>query len=214
MFKLRTLNYKTNEFLGFLSEETFSYHHGKHHQTYVNNLNNLIKDTDFANKDLVEIIKTSDGGIFNNAAQVYNHDFYFDCIAPKGKGGEVSQELKLAIEKQFGTCNNFKDEFIKGATALFGSGWFWLVLDANSKKLELVKTSNAQCPATDNKIPLLVVDVWEHAYYVDHRNARAAYLEKFYEHINWNFVNSAYEWALKEGMKSVSFYANELHAND
>lgn len=214
MFELRKLRYDTNAFGDFLSVETFNYHHGKHHQTYVNNLNNLIKDTEFAGKDLVSIIKASSGGIFNNAAQVYNHDFYFDCITPKSGcscGSCDEPNLKSALEKDFGSLDKFKEEFIKGATGVFGSGWFWLVYNSTNKKLELVATSNAATPITDEKIPLLVVDVWEHAYYVDHRNARPAYLEKFYAHINWDFVAKAYEWALKEGMYSVSFYANELH---
>ncbi|MCX2683073.1 superoxide dismutase [Fe] [Campylobacter sp. MIT 21-1685] len=214
MFELRKLNYDTNAFGDFLSAETFSYHHGKHHQTYVNNLNNLIKDTEFAGKDLVSIIKSSSGGIFNNAAQVYNHDFYFDCIMPKSECNScknLNAELKAAIEKDFVSLEKFKEEFIKGATGVFGSGWFWLVYNSTNQKLEFVSTSNAATPITDEKIPLLVVDVWEHAYYVDHRNARPAYLEKFYAHINWDFVAKAYEWALKEGMHSVSFYANELH---
>ncbi|TEY04608.1 superoxide dismutase [Fe] [Campylobacter sp. US33a] len=209
MFELRQLPYDTNAFGDFLSAETFNYHHGKHHQTYVNNLNNLIKDTQFVGKELVDIIKTSNGGIFNNAAQVYNHDFYFDCITPNTC--EVKGDLKAALEKEFGSLDNFKSEFIKGATGVFGSGWFWLVYNTKNQKLEFVGTSNAATPITEDKIPLLVVDVWEHAYYVDHRNARPAYLEKFYTHINWDFVAKAYEWALKEGMGSVSFYANELH---
>ncbi|MBZ7988174.1 superoxide dismutase [Campylobacter canadensis] len=213
MFSLRTLKYDIKDFSGFLSEETFNYHYSKHHQTYVNNLNNLIKGSEFEGKDLVSIIRGSKDGIFNNAAQVYNHDFYFDCIAPSKDVGAMSDELKAAIERDFGTCEKFKDEFIKGATGLFGSGWFWLVLNLDSKKLELVKTQNAQTPIVENKVPLLVVDVWEHAYYVDYRNARAGYLEKFYEHICWHFVSACYEWALKEGMNSVSFYANELHNN-
>ncbi|MCR2062300.1 superoxide dismutase [Fe] [Campylobacter helveticus] len=210
MFELRKLPYDTNAFGDFLSAETFSYHHGKHHQTYVNNLNNLIQNTEFAGKDLVSIIKNSSGGIFNNAAQVYNHDFYFDCISPSQSTCECPN-LKAALEKNFGSLENFKDEFIKGATGVFGSGWFWLVLDSKTQKLEFVGTSNATTPICEEKIPLLVVDVWEHAYYVDHRNARPAYLEKFFAHINWTFVAKAYEWALKEGMNSVSFYANELH---
>ncbi|EHI6454606.1 superoxide dismutase [Fe], partial [Campylobacter jejuni] len=176
-----------------------------------------IKDTEFAGKDLVSIIKTSNGGVFNNAAQVYNHDFYFDCIKPStgcGCGGScqsIDANLQAALEKEFGSLENFKAEFIKGATGVFGSGWFWLVYNTKNQKLEFVGTSNAATPITEDKVPLLVVDVWEHAYYVDHRNARPAYLEKFYAHINWEFVAKAYEWALKEGMGSVSFYANELH---
>lgn len=209
MFELRKLPYDINAFGDFLSAETFNYHYGKHHNTYVTNLNNLIKDTEFANKDLVSIIKSSNGGIFNNAAQVYNHDFYFDCITPNAC--EIKGDLKAALEKEFGSLENFKAEFIKGATGLFGSGWFWLVYNSKNQKLELIATSNAATPITEDKIPLLVVDVWEHAYYVDHRNARPAYLEKFYAHINWDFVSKAYEWALKEGINSISFYANELH---
>ncbi|MBZ7946550.1 superoxide dismutase [Fe] [Campylobacter sp. RM10541] len=209
MFELRKLPYDINAFGDFLSAETFNYHYGKHHNTYVTNLNNLIKETEFANKDLVSIIKSSNGGIFNNAAQVYNHDFYFDCITPNTC--EAKGDLKVALEKEFGSLDNFKAEFIKGATGLFGSGWFWLVYNSKNQKLELVATSNAATPITEDKIPLLVVDVWEHAYYVDHRNARPAYLEKFYAHINWDFISKAYEWALKEGINSISFYANELH---
>lgn len=211
MFELRKLPYDTGSFVNFLSPETFSYHHGKHHQTYVNNLNNLIKDTELENKDLVSIVRGSSGGIFNNAAQVYNHDFYFDCIQPKTSSSCENPNLKTALEREFGSFENFKAEFIKGATGVFGSGWFWLVYNTKNAKLEFVGTSNAATPITEDKVPLLVVDVWEHAYYIDHRNARPAYLEKFFNHINWDFVAKAYEWALKEGMHSVSFYANELH---
>lgn len=211
MFELRKLPYDTCAFGDFLSEKTFAYHHGKHHQTYVNNLNNFIKGTEFEGKDLVSIIKSSSAAIFNNAAQVYNHDFYFDCIQPTSSSfEEISSELKEALSAKFGSLESFKDEFIKGATAVFGSGWFWLVLNKN-KELEFVNTSNAATPISEDKIPLLVVDVWEHAYYIDHQNARPAYLEKFFAHINWIFVSKAYEWALKEGINSVSFYANELH---
>ncbi len=211
MFELRKLPYDSSAFGDFLSEKTFAYHHGKHHQTYVNNLNNLIKDTEFQSKDLVSIIKSSKAAIFNNAAQVYNHDFYFDCIQPKNSSfEELSQDLKQALLSKFSSLENFKDEFIKGATGVFGSGWFWLVLNKD-KELDFITSSNANTPITDDNIPLLVVDVWEHAYYIDHQNARAEYLEKFFAHINWGFVSKAYEWAIKEGMNSVSFYANELH---
>jgi len=214
MFELRKLPYDINAFGDFLSAETFNYHHGKHHQTYVNNLNNLVKGTEFENKDLIHIIKNSSGGIFNNAAQIYNHDFYFDCIKPKtgcGCNCDLDPELKKALEETFQSFENFKEEFIKGATAVFGSGWFWLVLDDKSKKLEFVSTSNAATPISNDKIPLLVVDVWEHAYYVDHHNARPVYLEKFFAHINWDFVAKAFSQALKEGMQAVKSYANVLH---
>lgn len=206
MFELRKLPYEKDSMGDFLSPVTFDYHYGKHHQTYVNNLNNLIKDTEFANSDLFDIITKSNGGLFNNAAQVYNHDFYWDCIAPKTS--DMSADFKAALEKEFGSIESFKEKFLSSATTLFGSGWCWLVLDIASNKLEIVQTSNAATPITQNKVPLLVVDVWEHAYYVDHKNARPAYLEKFYSHINWNFVSQAYEWALKEGMGSVKYYIN------
>lgn len=204
MFKLRQLPFdpKNN---GLVSEETCSYHHGKHHSSYVTNLNNLIAGTEFEKSGLYEIILNSKGGIFNNAAQVYNHDFYWDCIAKKTA---PSKEFKDALDKEF---PNFKEDFIKAATTLFGSGWCWLVYDIDSKKLQIIQTSNANTPITENKVPLLVVDVWEHAYYLDKQNARPAYLESFYENINWEFVCAAYEWALKEGMGSVKFYINELH---
>lgn len=209
MFELRKLPYGTNEFGGFISQETFEYHYGKHHQTYVNNLNNLIKGTEFEKMELGDIILKSSGGLFNNAAQVYNHDFYWDCISPKAT--ELSAELSAAINAEFGSLEAFKEKFLSSSTTLFGAGWNWLVFNTQNKKLEIVQTSNAGTPATESKVPLLVVDVWEHAYYVDHRNARPAYLEAFWGKINWAFVSKAYEWALKEGMNSFKFYNNELH---
>ena len=209
MFELRKLPYGTNEFGSFISEEAFSYHYGKHHQTYVNNLNNLIKGTEFENAALGDIVLKSSGGLFNNAAQVYNHDFYWDCISPKSS--EASAELSSAINAEFGSMDSFKEKFLASSTTLFGSGWNWLVYNPQSKKLEIVQTSNAATPVTDGKVPLLVVDVWEHAYYIDHRNARPAYLEAFLKHIHWAFVSCSYEWALKEGINSAEFYMNELH---
>lgn len=209
MFELRKLPYKTSEFSGFLSEQCFEYHYGKHHQTYINNLNNLIKGTGFEKAELGEIVLKASGGLFNNAAQVYNHDFYWDCISPKTS--TPSGDLATAINKEFGSLDSFKEKFLASSTTLFGSGWNWLVYNLANKKLEIVQTSNAATPVTDKKIPLLVVDVWEHAYYIDHRNARPAYLEGFWKHINWEFVAKAYEWALKEEMGSFRFYTNELH---
>lgn len=204
MFKLRELPFdpKLNE---IVSEQTCNYHYGKHHQTYVNNLNNLIAGGEFENAGLFEILTKSSGGLFNNAAQVYNHDFYWDCIAKKS---EPSAELKTALSVNFA---DFKGEFIKAATTLFGSGWTWLALNPANGKLEIIQTSNAATPVTEGKVPLLVVDVWEHAYYIDNFNARPAYLEKFYENINWDFVSATYEWAKKEGLGSVKFYVDELH---
>lgn len=208
MFQLRKLPYNKNEFSGFLSEEAFEYHYGKHHQTYVNNLNNLVKGTEFENTPLSEIILKSKGGIFNNAAQVYNHNFYWDCLSPKET--KRSEELSSAINTTFGSLESFKEAFITSSTTLFGSGWNWLVYDIKDKKLEIVQTSNAATPVTESKVPLLVVDVWEHAYYIDHRNARPAYLEAFWKHINWDFVSKAYEWAVKEGINSFHFYTKNV----
>ena len=212
MFELRKLPYATNSMEGFLSATTFEYHYGKHHSTYVTNLNNLIKGGEFENAELYDIIKKSSGGLFNNAAQVYNHDFYWDCISPsKDSQSALSGELKDAINAEFGSLDGFKEKFIAAATTLFGAGWCWLVYNIGSKKLEILQTSNAATPITEDKVPLLVVDVWEHAYYIDNKNARPAYLEKFFAHINWAFVSKAYEWAKKEGTNSIRFYINELH---
>lgn len=209
MFVLRNLPYEKNAFGGeFISDKTLEYHHSKHHQTYINNLNNLIKDSPFEKKSLYDIVINAKDGIYNNAAQVYNHDFYFDCIAPKGT--KISSELESAINRDFGNMDKFREAFIQSATTLFGSGWCFVVLN-NDKKLEIVQTSNANTPLEANKIPILVVDVWEHAYYIDYKNLRAKYLEEFYKHINWEFVSQAYEWALKEGMNSVRFYMNDIH---
>ncbi|MDO5046736.1 superoxide dismutase [Fe] [Campylobacter sp.] len=204
MFNLRKLPFDPAS-NAIVSSDTCSYHYGKHHQAYVTNLNNLVKGTEFEKAGLYEILMKSSGGIFNNAAQVYNHDFYWDCIAKKS---DMSAEFKARLEKDI---PNFKEEFLKAATTLFGSGWAWLVYNPSADKLEIVQTSNAATPPTTGLVPLLVVDVWEHAYYIDHKNARPAYLEKFYENINWDFVSVAYEWALKEGLGSVKFYINDVH---
>lgn len=206
MFKLRELPFNP-ENNAVVSKETCDYHHGKHHQTYVTNLNNLTAEGEFKDACLYTILTNSKGGVFNNAAQVYNHDFYWDCIAKKS---EPTKELQDALNSNF---KDFKAEFLASATTLFGAGWCWLVYNPENKKLEIVQTSNAATPVTEGKIPLLVVDVWEHAYYIDEKNARAKYLEKFYENIHWAFVSAAYEWALKEGLNSVKFYINELHGS-
>ncbi len=209
MFNLRQLPYNKDSMGDFLTPETFDYHYGKHHQTYVTNLNNLIKGGEFENAELYDIIKKSSGGLFNNAAQVYNHDFYWDCIAPNDTN--MSDELKNAIDAEFGSLDKFKEQFIQASTTLFGAGWCWLVYNPDTTKLEIIQTSNAATPITEDKVPVLVVDVWEHAYYIDHRNARPSYLEKFFAHINWNFVSKAYEWAKKEGINSIRFYTNDIH---
>ena len=168
----------------------------------------MINDSEFKNANLFDIINKAKGALFNQAAQVYNHDFYWDCIAEKSK---MSDEFKSALDENF---DDFRSKFLAAATGLFGSGWCWLVYNLTNNKLEIVQTSNAETPFIDNKVPLLVVDVWEHAYYLDFQNARAEYLEKFYENINWEFVSDAFTWAKKEGLNSVKFYINEVHPKE
>ena len=207
MFKLRTLPFEASK-NAIISEETCKFHYGKHHQGYVIKLNNLINDSEFKNANLFDIINKAKGALFNQAAQVYNHDFYWDCIAEKSK---MSDEFKSALDENF---DDFRSKFLAAATGLYGSGWCWLVYNLTNNKLEIVQTSNAETPFIDNKVPLLVVDVWEHAYYLDFQNARAEYLEKFYENINWKFVSDAFTWAKKEGLNSVKFYINEVHPKE
>ncbi len=170
-----------------ISKETIGYHYGKHHQTYVTNLNKLIPGTEFEGKSLEEIIKSSSGGIFNNAAQIWNHTFYWNCMAPNA-GGEPSGALAEAITKTFGSVAEFKEKFSTSAATNFGSGWTWLVKNSDGS-IEIVNTSNAGSPMTDDKTALLTVDVWEHAYYIDFRNARPKYLEAFWGLVNWDFVS-------------------------
>ena len=171
-----------------ISAETIDYHYGKHHQTYVTNLNNMIKGTEFENMDLVAIVKKSQGGMFNNAAQIWNHTFYWNSLSPKG-GGEPSGKLADAIKKAFGGFAQFKEEFTKTSVGTFGSGWGWLVQRADGS-LGLVSTSNAATPITGSDKPLLTCDVWEHAYYIDYRNARPKYVEAFFALANWEFAAS------------------------
>jgi Fe-Mn family superoxide dismutase len=171
-----------------ISAETIDYHYGKHHQTYVTNLNNMIKGTEFENLDLVAIIKKAQGGMFNNAAQIWNHTFYWNSLSPKG-GGEPSGKLADAMKKAFGGFAQFKEEFSKTAIGTFGSGWGWLVQRADGT-LGLVSTSNAATPITGSDRPLLTCDVWEHAYYIDYRNARPKYVEAFWNLVNWEFAAS------------------------
>ena len=182
---LMTLPYTLDALEPLMSEETLQFHYGKHHQTYVNKLNELIENTKYQNLSLLEIIASSEGGIFNNAAQVYNHDFFWKGLTPNQK--EISSKLETAINDNFTSLEEFKKEFATKAVGHFGSGWAWLVQDEN-KKLKIVTTANAQTPLADNLKPLLVCDVWEHAYYIDVRNARPAYLENFWKLVNWDFV--------------------------
>ncbi|MGL5339642.1 MAG: superoxide dismutase [Fe] [Aeromonas veronii] len=186
-FELPALPYAINALEPHISQETLEYHHGKHHNTYVVNLNNLVPGTEFEGKSLEEIIKTSNGGIFNNAAQIWNHTFYWHCLSPNG-GGEPAGALAEAINKAFGSFAEFKDAFTKSAIGNFGSSWTWLVKKADGS-LAIVNTSNAGCPLTEaGTTPLLTVDLWEHAYYIDFRNLRPKYMETFWALVNWEFV--------------------------
>ena len=184
--ELPALPYEKNALEPFISAETIDYHYGKHHQTYVTNLNNLIAGTEFENLSLEDIVCKSSGGIFNNAAQVWNHTFYWNGMKPNG-GGKPTGALAEAIDKAFGSFDTFKDEFSKCAVTTFGSGWAWLVKNADGS-LALVSTSNAGCPLTAGQKPLLTIDVWEHAYYIVYRNARPKYVEDFFNVVNWDFV--------------------------
>ncbi|HKM94764.1 MAG TPA: superoxide dismutase [Prolixibacteraceae bacterium] len=185
-FELPKLKYAPNALEPYISKETIDYHYGKHHQAYVNNLNNLIGGTEFENASLEEIVLKSSGGIFNNGAQVWNHTFYFNqfniegCKAPK-------DELKTAIDEAFGSFDAFKEQFTKAAATLFGSGWAWLVKNKTGK-LEIVQTSNAANPMTDGLTPLMTCDVWEHAYYLDKQNLRPRYIEDFWKILDWKIV--------------------------
>ena len=185
--ELPALPYAMNDLEPVISQETLEYHYGKHHNTYVTNLNNLVPGTEFENMSLEDIIMKSSGGVFNNAAQVWNHTFYWNCLSPNG-GGEPSGDLADAINSTFGSVDAFKEQFSTSAVNNFGSGWTWLVKNADGS-LEIVNTSNAANPMTDGKQPLLTCDVWEHAYYVDYRNARPKYVESFWNLVNWEFVS-------------------------
>jgi len=172
-----------------MSSETLEYHYGKHHATYVSKLNGLIQDTEYESKSLVEIIKNGDGAIFNNAAQVYNHDFFWNNLSPETTTPSLA--LDSIIGSQYGSLEKFKKAFIEKGLGLFGSGWVWLCID-DVGQLSIVTTSNADNPIRSGLVPLMVCDVWEHAYYIDYRNARADYLENFWKLINWRFVSFNY----------------------
>jgi Fe-Mn family superoxide dismutase len=171
-----------------ISGETIDFHYGKHHQTYVTNLNKMIAGTEFEAMDLEAIVRKSQGGMFNNAAQVWNHTFYWNCLAPNG-GGEPAGRVAEAINKAFGSFAAFKEQFTNTAVTTFGSGWAWLVQRPDGS-LGLVSTPNAATPLTGNDKALLTCDVWEHAYYIDYRNARPKYVEAFWNVVNWDFVAS------------------------
>jgi Fe-Mn family superoxide dismutase len=188
--KLPELPFAKDALAPNISLETIEYHYGKHHAAYVANLNKLIKGTEFENVTLEEIIKKASGGIFNNAAQNWNHTFYWNCLSPKG-GGEPSGKLSEAINKSFGSFAQFKEKFTNTAATLFGSGWAWLVKN-NDGSLSVEPASNAGNPLKDGKKPILTCDVWEHAYYIDYRNARASYIEAFWKIVNWKFAGANY----------------------
>lgn len=184
--KLPNLPYELDGLQPHISKETLEYHYGKHHQTYVTNLNNLIKGTEFENMSLEDIIKKSSGGIFNNAAQIWNHTFYWFCLAPNA-GGEPKGAFLDAINKKWGSFSEFKKAFTATCVGTFGSGWGWLV-KTPSGELDLVSTSNAATPLTTANKALLTCDVWEHAYYIDYRNSRPNYMEAFWNLVNWEYV--------------------------
>lgn len=187
-FTLPALPYARDALAPYISEETLDYHYGKHHQAYVDKLNSLIPGTAFESLSLEEILLKSTGAIFNNAAQVWNHTFYWHSLSPNG-GGEPTDELRSALERHFGSVTTFKEQFAAAAVAQFGSGWAWLVKNAHGQ-LEIVTTSNAGNPLTESKKPLFTCDVWEHAYYIDTRNSRPQYLENFWHLIDWGFVST------------------------
>jgi len=185
-FELPKLPYALDALAPTLSKETLEHHYGKHHNAYVTNLNKLLEGKPEANKPLEEIIRSSEGGVFNNAAQVWNHTFYWHCLKPGG-GGNPTGDLAQAIARDFGSLDKFKEEFTNAAVTQFGSGWAWLVLDAGIMKV--TRTSNADLPLKHGQVALLTIDVWEHAYYIDYRNLRAKYVEEVLKNLtNWEFV--------------------------
>jgi Fe-Mn family superoxide dismutase len=189
-FSLPELPYAHDALAPVISAETISFHYGKHHQAYVNNLNGLIPGTEFENADLDTIVKRSEGPIFNNAAQIWNHNFYFLSLTPN-KGSKPGTALSKAIDDAFGSFENFKTEFGKAAVTVFGSGWAWLVKDAEGK-LSITKESNAGNPLTRGLTPLMTFDVWEHAYYIDYQNRRPDYVAALWDLVDWNIVSARY----------------------
>ncbi|MCY4320937.1 MAG: superoxide dismutase [Fe] [Bdellovibrionaceae bacterium] len=184
---LPELPYSKQALSPHISEETLNYHYGKHHKAYVDKLNAQIAGSDLDKASLEEIVKSSKGGIFNNSAQVWNHSFYWDCLSPQGGGNPTGQVLS-AIEKHFNSFEKFKEEFSACAMTQFGSGWAWLIKEGDN--LKVISTPNAETPLTsNNQKALLTCDVWEHAYYIDYRNARNSYLSAFWNLVNWEFVN-------------------------
>ena len=185
-YSLPDLPYAKDALVPHMSAETFDYHHGKHHAAYVNKLNALTEGTEYTGKSLEELIKTTDCGLFNQAAQVWNHTFFWNSMKPEG-GGAPTGDLAAAIDRDFGSLDGFKEAFSNAAAGRFGSGWAWLVKDGD--KLAVVSTANAGNPLTDGQTPILTLDVWEHAYYVDYRNARPKFIDAFLNNlVNWEFA--------------------------
>ncbi|MDT8386532.1 MAG: superoxide dismutase [Thiogranum sp.] len=188
--ELPPLPYELDALEPEISRETLEYHYGKHHATYVNKLNKLIENSEYSDMPLVDIVRTADGAIFNNAAQVWNHTFYWSCLSPEG-GGAPEHEVAQAIERDFSSFEAFREKFDEAATGQFGSGWVWLVRQSNGQ-LEVFSTGNADTPIRNGATPLLTCDVWEHAYYLDYRNSRPDYLKAFWKRVNWEFVNQQF----------------------
>lgn len=189
-FELPLLPYPVDALVPFISAETIEYHYGKHHQAYVNNLNGLVPGTEFADADLETILRTANGPIFNNGAQVWNHTFYFESFSKTGPRTPVGP-LAEAIKESFGSFEGFREQFAKSAAGLFGSGWAWLVSEEEGK-LRIVQESNAGNPLRNGLKPLLTCDVWEHAYYIDYRNRRPDYIKSFWEILDWNIISNRY----------------------
>jgi len=187
-FKLPELPYAKDALAPHVSAETLDFHYGKHHLTYLNNLNGFVeKDASLAGKSLEDLVRSASGGVFNNAAQVFNHTFYWNSMAPKA-GGEPTGKIAEALKQSFGSFADFREKFAAAALGQFGSGWAWLVKEG-SGKLAIATSGNAGCPLTEGKTPILTCDVWEHAYYIDYRNARAKYVEAWFNLVNWEFAN-------------------------
>ncbi|MFO7755864.1 MAG: superoxide dismutase [Bacteroidales bacterium] len=188
--ELPKLPYEKDALKPYISEETIEYHYGKHHSTYVDKLNGLIPGSQYEDAGLESIIKNAEGGIFNNAAQIWNHTFYFEGFSPEGSR-EPKGELAEAIKTSFGSFEKFKEEFSTAGATLFGSGWVWLVKN-NNGSLSIVQKSNAENPLQDGQKPLLTCDVWEHAYYIDYRNKRPDYIKSFWEIVDWDIIAGRY----------------------
>ncbi|MDA3868148.1 MAG: superoxide dismutase [Salinivirgaceae bacterium] len=189
-FELPKLPYANDALAPHISENTINFHYGKHHKTYVDKLNGLVKGTEFENADLETIIKKADGGVFNNGAQVWNHTFYFEALSPKAKAKPEGKLLE-AVEKTFGSFDQFIEDFSNAGATLFGSGWVWLVKNSDGA-LEIMQGANAENPIKDGYTPILTMDVWEHAYYLDTQNARPKYIENFFKVLDWRIIENRF----------------------